>query len=288
MSIEIVADKYSSAMFELAQEQNKLELMEEQLGYVASVMVDQPELRSFLENPIVTEDAKIKLIGKIFDSSIDKVALHFIYVMIKRGRYRYIASTIEAFIKKSRAARGILEATVTVAEPITADVEASVQAKLREVTGKDVILSVRQDPSIMGGIVIQVGDKRIDGSVARRLEELEKSLLRISSNDKFLEEYNESFYTELASVAGLSKNTIKYSNIIFEKAYKKYANKEIVDIYANFLIEIKEYRKAEDILMKYIVNNENNLDEYALLKTLYTKENNKEKLENLKKILKNK
>ena len=181
MSIEIVADKYSSAMYELAQEQNKLELMEEQLGYVASVMVDQPELRSFLENPIVTEDAKIKLISKIFDSSIDKVALHFIYVMIKRGRYRYIASAIEAFIKKSRAARGILEATVTVAEPITADVEASVQAKLREVTGKDVILSVRQDPSIMGGIVIQVGDKRIDGSVARRLEELEKSLLRTNS-----------------------------------------------------------------------------------------------------------
>ena len=120
--------------------------------------------------------------------------------------------------------------------------------------------------------------------------EVEKSLLRISSNDKFLEEYNESFYTELASVAGLSKNTIKYSNIIFEKAYKKYSskNKDIVKIYADFLIDIKEYRKAEDILMKYIVNNENNLDEYALLKTLYTKENNKEKLENLKKILKNK
>ena len=117
---------------------------------------------------------------------------------------------------------------------------------------------------------------------------VEKSLLRISSNDKFLEEYNESFYVELASVAGLSKNTIKYSNIIFEKAYKKYANKEIVNTYADFLIDIKEYRKAEDILMKYIVNNENNLDEYALLKTLYTKENNKEKLENLKKILKNK
>jgi len=83
MSIEIVADKYSSAMFELAQEQNKLELMEEQLGYVASVMDEQPELSSFLENPTVTEDAKIKLIGKIFESSLDKVALHFIYVMIK-------------------------------------------------------------------------------------------------------------------------------------------------------------------------------------------------------------
>ncbi|EHI78670.1 hypothetical protein HMPREF9093_01062 [Fusobacterium sp. oral taxon 370 str. F0437] len=119
-------------------------------------------------------------------------------------------------------------------------------------------------------------------------DDVEKFLLRISSNDKFLEEYNESFYVELASVTGLSNETIKYSKIIFEKAYKKYANKNIVDTYADFLIKITEYRKAEEILMKYIVNNENNLDEYALLKTLYTKENNKEKLENLKKILKNK
>ena len=119
---------------------------------------------------------------------------------------------------------------------------------------------------------------------------IEKYLLKISSNERFLEEYNESFYTDLASVAGLSDNTIKYSSIIFEKAYKKYSskNKDIVKIYANFLIEIKEYRKAEDILMKYIVNNEDNLDEYALLKKLYTKENNKQKLENLKKILRNK
>ena len=106
--------------------------------------------------------------------------------------------------------------------------------------------------------------------------EIEQSLLRISSNDRFLEEYNESFYTDLLGIANLSENTIKYSNAIFEKAYKKYSNKNIVKIYANFLIEIKEYRKAEDILMKYIVNSEDNLDEYALLKTLYTKENNKQ------------
>ena len=121
-------------------------------------------------------------------------------------------------------------------------------------------------------------------------DKVEKSLLKISSNNKFLEEYNENFYIDLASVAGLSDNTIKYSNIIFEKTYKRYSSKkkDIVKIYANFLIEIKEYRKAEDILMKYIVNNEDNLDEYALLKKLYTKEDNKEKLENLKKILRNK
>ena len=64
MSIEIVADKYSSAMFELAQEQNMLELMEEQLGYVASVMVDQPELRSFLENQSLQKMQRLSLLVK--------------------------------------------------------------------------------------------------------------------------------------------------------------------------------------------------------------------------------
>lgn len=49
-----------------------------------------------------------------------------------------------------------------------------VQAKLQAMTGKDVIVSVRQDPRIMGGIIIQIGDKRIDGSIARRLDELKK------------------------------------------------------------------------------------------------------------------
>ena len=56
-----------------------------------------------------------------------------------------------------------------------------VQAKLQAMTGKDVIISMRQDPTIMGGIIIQIGDKRIDGSIARRLDELKKTLVRTDS-----------------------------------------------------------------------------------------------------------
>ena len=101
--------------------------------------------------------------------------------MVKRGRYRYLQDTIRAFIKKSREARGILEAVVTVAEPLTDTLRDDVQAKLQAMTGRDVIVSVRQDPRIMGGIIIQIGDKRIDGSIARRLDELKKTLVRTDS-----------------------------------------------------------------------------------------------------------
>lgn len=120
--------------------------------------------------------------------------------------------------------------------------------------------------------------------------EIEEYLLRISSKDLFLGEYNENFYMDLLRVSTLSDDTIKYSNIILEKAYEKYSeeNKNIVRVFATFLTEVKQYRKAEEILMKCIVNGKDNLDEYVLLKKLYIKENNKKKLENLKKLLRNK
>ena len=181
MSIEIVADKYSSAMLELAQEQGNLVTTEENLLYVASVLNEQPELVGFINNPIAEEDAKISLLGKVFGTAVEKTVLHLMYVMVKRGRYRYLQDTIRAFIKKSREARGILEAIVTVAEPLTDTLRDDVQAKLQAMTGKDVIVSVRQDPRIMGGIIIQIGDKRIDGSIARRLDELKKTLVRTDS-----------------------------------------------------------------------------------------------------------
>ena len=181
MSTEIVADKYSSAMLELAQEQGNLVTTEENLLYVASVLNEQPELVGFINNPIVEADAKISLLGKVFGTAVEKTVLHFMYVMVKCGRYRYLQDTIRAFIKKSREARGILEAIVTVAEPLTDTLRDDVQAKLQAMTGKDVIVSVRQDPRIMGGIIIQIGDKRIDGSIARRLDELKKTLVRTDS-----------------------------------------------------------------------------------------------------------
>ena len=59
--------------------------------------------------------------------------------------------------------------------------EQALTAKLKELTGKDIMLDVKQDSSIMGGLVVQIGDQRIDGSVARRLSELEKTLLKIDA-----------------------------------------------------------------------------------------------------------
>ena len=90
--------------------------------------------------------------------------------------------TARAYVKRSRESRGILEAKVTVIEPLSEAMREKVLRKLQEITGKECVIEEYVDPSILGGMVIQVGDTRIDGSMARRLEELKKSLLNASTN----------------------------------------------------------------------------------------------------------
>ncbi|MCF0154284.1 MAG: F0F1 ATP synthase subunit delta [Veillonella sp.] len=177
MSVGIVADRYSAALFEIAQESNALERLETQAQSVLDTFKEQPDLVKFVGNPLLTADAKCDLLGKIFGDEVDKSVLHFLYVMIKRNRAHYIREALEAFVDKSQEERGILKATVTVVEPLTAEQEERLLAKLQTITGKTLILKTHIDKSIVGGLVVQMGDMRIDGSVARRLEELQKTLL---------------------------------------------------------------------------------------------------------------
>ena len=175
--MSIVADRYSQALFELAQEAQALLHMEEEVSAVLSVFKEQPDLVKFLDNPLVTGGAKIDLLEKILGQDLDKSVLHFMFVMIQRNRAFYIREALAAFIDKSREARGIVQAIVRVVEPLSAAQEQELLAKLQTITGKTVMIETRMDPSLIGGLVVQIGDMRIDGSVARRLEEMKKTLL---------------------------------------------------------------------------------------------------------------
>lgn len=183
MGIDIVTDKYSTAIFELAKEQSMLESMEADLLYVKSVLDNHDELKALLINPLLEVQAKCDVLGKIFSEQIHTLALHFLYVMVKRGRSRFIGETIGKYLTKSRAERGILEATVTVVEPLTEGLQQALIGKLKSITGKDFVIHEIIDTSIIGGMVIQIGDTRIDASMMRRLEELKKALLKAGTTE---------------------------------------------------------------------------------------------------------
>ncbi len=178
MRTNIVADKYSEAIFNLACEQHILEEMDADLSYVRSVLVEHKELQAFLGHPIVSAESKRSVLEKIFSNNIGKLALQFLYVMINRGREGYIVAAIDGYMAKSRESRNILEAIVRVVAPLQDAEREKLQQKIESLTGKQVELTFIVDPAILGGMIIQIGDKRIDASVARSLKEMEKSLLK--------------------------------------------------------------------------------------------------------------
>ena len=98
-------------------------------------------------------------------------------LLIDKRRITLLADIEEEFSKLSNEAQGILIADVTTAEPASADQQQKIADRLADLTGKQVKLRLHEDEKLIGGVVVKIGDRRIDGSVAGRLETLKKELL---------------------------------------------------------------------------------------------------------------
>lgn len=171
-----LAETYANAIFDIAVEQQNLEQIEADLLYVNQVFDDHAELSSFVESPVVDASAKIALLQELF-GEINQMAARLLYIMIERGRANCIESAIEQFVIRSREARGIVEAKVRVASKMSPETEAKLKARLEEVTGKTILLDIDEDPAIIGGLVVNIGDKQIDASISQRLKGLKNVLL---------------------------------------------------------------------------------------------------------------
>lgn len=171
-----LAEMYADAILSIGVEQQNLEQIEEDLLYVEQVFKDHAELSSFLNSPVVEASAKVSLLQEIL-TGIDPMALQFLFVMVERGRGNYIIAAIKQFVIKSREARGIVEAKVRVARKMSPETEAKLIARLEEVSGKTIILDITEDPSIIGGLIVDIGDKQIDASISQRLKGLGRALL---------------------------------------------------------------------------------------------------------------
>lgn len=184
MASMALAETYGEAIFDIAKEQNILEQMEQDLLYVQGLFNTLSDLRGYIESPIVEKQHKIELLQKIFAEAIHKMAVQFLYIMVQRDRESSIVAAITDFVSRSRADRGVVSAKVFTARQISAEMQEKITQRLREEMGKEVLMQSFVKPELLGGLVIEIGDKRYDTSVARRLKDLEDSLRegRISTN----------------------------------------------------------------------------------------------------------
>jgi len=115
-------------------------------------------------------------VNKIFGSSFDKMSAGFMNIIINKGREAYLPEIASEFIEQYNELKSISSAVLTSASPLSDQALASIKARLLEsnITNDSVQIATKVDPSIIGGFIIQIGDKLYDASVAHKLETLKK------------------------------------------------------------------------------------------------------------------
>ncbi len=173
-----IGRRYASAFFAIAREQGKLDEFESELEKVINTVETNDDLRKALANQLLETSVKKDIVDKVFTGEVSNTTVDFLKVILDKRREAFLKDIYNEFVVYANEARNIRDAEVTSAQELTeADLEA-IKAKLAAMTGKNIRLTAKVDAGLLGGLVVRLGDKVIDGSVTKRLELLKEALLQ--------------------------------------------------------------------------------------------------------------
>jgi F-type H+-transporting ATPase subunit delta len=171
--MEEIAQVYARALFEVAQEQDKLDLVREQIGQFAGALNENGDLRVFFFSPYFsTEEKKDGLCRALVDA--DPAIVNFLEALLERHRMPVIFRIRDAYERLWDAENQTLPVEVTSAVDLDAATVKSIGERIGEQTGQRVELTSKVDPAILGGIVLRVGNSILDASIKHRLDQLRK------------------------------------------------------------------------------------------------------------------
>jgi F-type H+-transporting ATPase subunit delta len=172
-----IARNYAETLLVLARKAEDLRGWGKMLSDVASAMDENPKLRLFLESPKVSAEKKSEVLGKAFTDRMPRLMLRFIQSVVMHRRQMLIPEIAREYLDLVDAAEGRMHARVTVARETDEEGRAAIALQLSRMFGKDVVPHLSVDPSIIGGVIVHVGDTVLDGSVRKRLASLRRRML---------------------------------------------------------------------------------------------------------------
>ncbi|CAM3599245.1 ATP synthase F1 subunit delta [Sphingobacterium prati] len=176
MSVFKVASRYAKSLIDLASEQGSLETIKTDMDSFIAVLKSSSELQAVLANPIVPLDKKKNILDALFKDKINANILAFFKIMINKGRGTIVYATAQEFVREYNEVKGIVKATVTSAAPLSEANLAAMKDVLAKETNAQVILVNKVDNKLIGGFVVNIGDRQIDTSIAGKLNKLERYL----------------------------------------------------------------------------------------------------------------
>ena len=171
---DVAAKRYAEAAHLLAREEGKEEAWAAGLAAMAQLFHD-PQAQAFLESSRVPLAAKQGLLDKALQGA-DPLVMNLALLLLRRVRTSLGPQIAEAYQEILDEAKGISHAVVTSAVPLSAADMKAVERRLREITGGEVVFQTQVDDGILGGLIVRIGDRLIDGSTRSRLQALKSAI----------------------------------------------------------------------------------------------------------------
>ena len=172
-----LAGRYASALFDLASEAGTITAVETDLDKLSEALRESSELSALIRNPEVSREALGRVLSGIGEHlALAELTRNFLGVLATNRRAGELPGVIRAFHAIAAAQRGEVSAEVASAHPLTDEQLTALEQKLRAREGRTVKLKSRVDPDLLGGLVVTVGSKRIDGSIRTRLNSLAQAM----------------------------------------------------------------------------------------------------------------
>ena len=168
---------YGLALYDLAQSENLAEQILQELDALRQGFASEPDFVKLLGTPALSKQERCDILDQSFRGKVQPYLLNFLKILTEKGYIRHFSHCCDAYRDQYNRDHGILPVTVVTAIPLTDAQQKRLRGKLETITGKTVELHSRIDPSCLGGVRLDYDGKRVDDTVAHRLDAI-RTLLK--------------------------------------------------------------------------------------------------------------
>ena len=172
-----MAGRYATALFELARDSNAIDPVKADLERFDALVAESADLERLFRSPVFSADEQLHALSAVLDrASIDSLAAQFLKLVTSNRRLFAVRDMVRGYRELVAVHKGETTAEVTVAEQLKDDHVAALRGALKAVSGKNVDLNITVDPAIIGGLVIKLGSRMVDGSLRTKLNSIKHAM----------------------------------------------------------------------------------------------------------------
>jgi len=172
-----LAGRYATALFGLADQQQALDEVAGDLIKLRQMIEESPDLSRLIRSPVLSREAQARAMAALTEkAALSQTVRNFVAVVAQNRRLFALSGIIRGFLALVAERRGEVTAEVTAAQPLTDGQLSAINEQLNRAIGSKVAVEVRVDPAIIGGLVVKVGSRMVDGSLRTKLTRLQLAM----------------------------------------------------------------------------------------------------------------